>query len=167
MMSENQQVGFVYTVEVLDAQGNVMEAETIHNLMPIEGLQHVINTVLRGGTQVPQWYVGVYESAYTPVPGDVMSDFVAAAGECTAYAGATRRPYASGTPVGGATSNADSVAEFEFSATKTIYGGFISSASAKGSTSGVLLSAVRFGSPKNVDSSSTLRVTAGFTLSSL
>ena len=55
-------------------------------------------------------------------------------------------------------------AEFTSNADKTIYGGFMSSASAKGATSGVLSSIVRFSSPKTFSIDTVLRVSAGLTL---
>lgn len=167
MMNETQTVGFEYTVEVLDKDGNVTDREVVHNIMPLEGIHHVLNTVLKGGAQVAQWHIGLYETAYTPTPNDKMANFPSAAVEATEYEATTRLPFTPGNLADGSVDNSANAAEFKFTAAKLIYGGFISSSSAKGSTSGVLLSAVRFGSPKSVDSSSTLRVTAGFTMASL
>lgn len=168
MIESKQSVGFTYTVDVVDnATGEVLDREVIHNLMPTEGLDHVLGVVLKSATPRAHWYVGVYEGAYTPTPGDMMVDFPADAVECTAYTSATRLVFTPGTVMNGTVDNTAAVAEFAFNATKLIYGGFISSASAKGSGAGILLSAVRFGSPKQMDSSSTLRVTAGFTMASL
>ena len=167
MMNETQSVGFEYTIEVLDKDGNVTDREVVHNIMPIEGIHHVLNTVLKGGAQVAQWYIGLYESTYTPTPNDIMATFPTQSVETTEYVSATRMAFTPGALAAGSVDNSANSAEFDFTAAKMIYGGFISSSSAKGSTSGVLLSAVRFGSPKSVDSSSTLRVTAGFTMASL
>lgn len=167
MMNSNSQAGFTYLVEVIDADGQVTDSETIHNLMPVEGINHVLNTVLKGGSQVTSWFVGVFEGNYTPLTTDTMAAFPAASTESTAYAASTRPAFVGGTVAAGVLDNSASKAEFAFNATKTVYGGFISSASAKGGTSGVLLSAVRFAAPKSLDSSSTLRITAGFTMTSL
>ena len=166
-MNNEAAAGFTYLVEVVDAHGNVTDSETIHNLMPIEGLDHVLSTVLKSGAQVTQWFIGVYENLYSPTPNDTMALFPASAGESTAYVATTRPAFTAGTIATGSVDNSAAKAEFAFTGTKTIIGGFISSSSAKGSTSGVLLSAVRFGSAKSVDASSTLRITAGFTMASL
>lgn len=166
-MIEHSEAGFEYLIEVLDKDGNVVDSERVHNIVPLEGLHHIIGTVLKSGVQVSQWYVGLYEGAYSPTANDTAAGFPAAATECTAYSAATRAEYTPGAVAAGAVDNFDNRAEFAFTAVKTIQGGFISSSSAKGSTSGVLLSAVRFGSPKAVDASSTLRVTAGFTMASI
>lgn len=166
-MNEQLKAGFVYAVEVLDAAGDVVETSTDHNLMPAEGIAHTINTLLKGGAPVTAWYVGLFEGNYTPAPTDTAATLPAAATECTAFSEATRAALALGAISGGAVDNASSKAEFTFPVDKTIYGGFISSASAKGSTSGVLLSIVRFGSPKVLSAGSTLRITAGLALASL
>lgn len=166
-MNEQLKAGFTYAVDVLDRDGNVVESSVDCNLMPDEGVAHLINTVLKGGAPVAQWYVGLFEGNYTPSTTDTAATLPAAATECTAYSASTRAAFAPGALAGGAVDNGSSKAEFTFPADKTIYGGFISSASAKGSTSGVLISVVRFGSPKVLSAGSTLRVTAGFALASV
>jgi hypothetical protein len=47
--------------------------------------------------------------------------------------------------------NVASKAVFTFNAIKTIYGGFLSSASAKSATTGVLMAAARFSPSRNVE----------------
>ena len=165
-MNEQMKAGFEYLVEVIDKNGVVQDAEVIKNLMPVEGITHVLNTILKGGAAVATWYVGLYEGNYTPTTPDIAATFPALATESTAYDAATRVAFVPGAIAAGNVDNSASKAEFTMTADKTIYGGFISSASAKGSTSGVLLSAVRFGSPKSIEAGGVLRVTAGFTLAS-
>jgi len=166
-MNEPIKAGFTYLVEVVDKRtGQVRDAEVVKNLMPIEGIHHMINVSMKSGTQVATWYIGLYEGNYTPVSADTMATFPASATESVAYAETTRRAFVPGTVAAGAVDNAAAKAEFTINATKTVYGGFISSSSAKGGTSGVLLSAVRFGSPKSLGADDILRVTAGFTIAS-
>ena len=157
--------GFLYLVEVL-RNGIVVDRELVHNIMPTEGLNHVLNVVLKGSTQIGTWYLAPFEGNYTPIAGDTAAAFPAAATECTAYSESTRQQFVPGTVSAGALDNAASRAEFTFNATKTVYGGFMTGASAKGATTSVLLSAVKFSSPKSLDSGSVLRVTAGITLTS-
>ena len=166
-MNEKLGAGFTYEVEVIDKDGKVLDSETIHNLMPIEGINHMLNVTLKGTTPVTAWNVGVYEGAYTPVASDVMSTFPSVAVESTAYAGSTRGALSLGAVSAGAVNNFSATTDLAFNAGKTIYGGFISSSSGRGSTSGVLLSAVRFASPKVLDDTSTLRVKASFTMVSI
>jgi len=167
-MNEEIRPGFVWTFDVVDkVTGEVRETETVHNLMPVEGLNHMLATELKGGAQVTTWYVGVYEGAYTPISTDTMSTFPANAGESTAYASVTRPALTLGTVAAGAVDNFANTTDFAFNDTKTVYGGFVSSSSAKGGTSGFLLSAVRAASTKLLDNTSTLRVKVSFTMASI
>jgi hypothetical protein len=157
--------GFEYLVEVVK-DGRVVDSERVCNLMPSEGITYMLNTTFKGGAQVTGWYVGLYEGNYTPSSSDTAAALPALATECTAYAETARVQWVSGAVSSGTLDNVSSRAEFTFNATKTVYGGFITSSATKGSTSGVLSSVVRFASPKSLDSGSVLRVTAGFTLAS-
>lgn len=162
-MNEQMKTGFEYLVEVVNTRtGEVRESELVKNIMPMEGITHMQNVLLKGGAQITAWYIGLYEANYTPVSGDEMADFPTSASEFTGYVGGARKAFTAGTPLGGTVDNAGNEAEFTFTADATVYGGFISSASAHGSPSGVLLSAVRFGSPKSLSTDEMLRVTAGF-----
>jgi hypothetical protein len=165
-MNEQVKGGFEYLVEVVDRNGNVVDSEVVKNLMPTEGINHVLGVVLKGVAPVSSWFVGIYEGSYTPASTDTMATFPGAATECTAYDEATREAFVSGAITSGSLDNGASKAEFTMNAAKTIHGGFIGSSSSKGSTSGVLLSVVRFASPKVLDVGSILRVTAGFTMAS-
>jgi hypothetical protein len=155
--------GFLYTFEWL-RRGKVIDREVIHNLWPTEGVNHMLNAEFKGGPQATSWYVGLFEGNYTPTIADVASTFPALATECTTYAEATRVLWVPGTVAAGNLSNSASKAEFTSNANKTLYGGFLSSAAAKNSTSGVLGSIVRFSSPKSFEVDTVLRVTAGLTL---
>lgn len=187
-MNLNTQVkaGFVYDVEVLRrprwmprrlAKSERFRAltrpffkaeqrESIHNLMPTEGLNHMLSTQFAGGSQVATWYVGLFEGNYTPLAADTMATFPASATESSAYDESVRQTWTESTPASGATTNSASKAEFTMSATKTIYGAFISSSSVKAGTTGVLASAAKFSASKLVDDGDILRVTASITLTS-
>lgn len=155
--------GFEYLVEIVDRHtGIVRDSELVKNLMPMQGITHMQNGLLKGGSQVTNWFIGLYKGNYTPVSGDTMATFPVNASEFTGYAGGTRKAFVSGTPVNGIVDNVNNEAEFQFTEDETVYGGFISSSSGLGSISGVLLSAVKFGSPKALSTTEILRVTAGF-----
>lgn len=160
-------LGFEYLFEIVGQDGRVRDAWAQHNLMPTEGLNHMGGVTLKGVSQVANWFVGVYSGNYTPVAGDTAATFPASATESSAYSEATRVALVLGSFAGGTADNSASRAEFTASGTVTLYGGFVSSASAKGSTSGTLLSAVRFASPKALTAGEILRVTAGFTFVSV
>ena len=166
MLGALLRAGFVYDIEHWRA-GQLIGTERIHNLMPNEGVAHALGVLLKGVTQVPTWYIGLYEANYTPTLADTAATFPASASETTTYAETTRVVFNEGAVSGGTCDNSANKAEFTSNADKTIYGGFIASASGKGATSGVLLSAVKFASPKTFDTGDIIRVTAGFTLASV
>lgn len=159
-------LGFLYTVEHIRA-GCLLSVEDIHNIIPTEGLNHILSVVCNAGTQVPTWSVGIFEGNYTPVAGDTMALFVAAATECTTYDESARPTWVEAAPSAGSITNAASKAVFTINATKNVYGGFLSSGSAKSSVVGTLLSAARFSvTPKAVVAADILRITASLTLTS-
>jgi hypothetical protein len=164
-MNADTKMGFTYTIEVLK-DGVVVDTETVHNLMPTEGLNHVLSVALAAGAQAPTWYIGLFEANYTPVAGDTAATFPTSATETTTYVESTRVAFVPGAISGGTVTNSASRAEFTSNSNKTVYGAFLTSASGKGATSGVLLSAAKFSTSKTFDSGSVIRVTAGFTTSS-
>ncbi|RZL88829.1 MAG: hypothetical protein EOP82_21675 [Variovorax sp.] len=158
------EAGFVYKVRVRYLDGTCTPYEETHNLMPIESLNHMMGVTYKGVTQAPTWYIGLYEGNYTPVPTITAATIAAAATECTSYTPAQRVEFVEGAVANGAVDNSASPAEFTFTAAKTIYGGFICSASPHGAVTGVLGSAVKFASPKQVGIGDVLEVIAGNSL---
>lgn len=162
-MIDRTRVGFKYLVEVINA-GRVVDSFEVNNLMPTEGVNHLLGVAFKNGTQAASWYLGLFEGNYTPTVGDTAATFSATATETTAYAAATRMAWTPGAVASGVLDNSASRAEFVFTASKVVYGGFMTSAAAKGATNGALISVVRFPSPRTLDVDSILRVTAGITL---
>lgn len=156
-------IGFEYNVEHI-RRGKVIATEKVKNLVPTEGLNHILSTVFKAGTQLTSWYVGIFEGNYTPVLGLTAATVASASTESTAYTSATRVAWASGSVSAGTLDNSASKAEFIMNADKTIYGGFLISSNAKGGSAGVLGSAVRFATAKVLETDDTLRITAGLIL---
>jgi hypothetical protein len=140
-------------------EGEVIDSWREDNLVVNEGLDAVLNIMFHGTTQISTWYVGLFEGNYTPVAGVTAATITAASTECTAYDEATRQEYVEAAASGQSITNFASRATFTFNATKTIYGLFLVSASAKSATSGTLFSAARFGSSKAVVDDDQLLVT--------
>lgn len=158
--------GFTYTVETI-RNGAVIDRSVDCNLIPIEGLNHLTGVTLKGETQITSWYAGLFKGAYTPVPSDTAATFPTAATECTAYTG-DRKVLTLGAIASGAVDNSAVKAEFTGTTDgEVVTGGFVSSAVTKGATTGVLISAVRFSSPKTLNAGDVLRVTAAFNSVSL
>lgn len=158
-------IGGVFDYE-LRHLGNRDDAEfwSSHNLVVDQGLNHILDVVLHGSTQVTTWYVGLFEGNYVPVAGDTAATFPASATECTAYDEATRVAYNEAAAASKVTTNAANRAEFTINATKTIYGGFLSSVSTKAATTGTLLAADRGSAAKSVVDNDVLLVTYSLTL---
>lgn len=159
--------GFIWTFDSYDRCGRLIDSETQHNLLPDQGVNHWLGVLLKSVSQVPTWYIGLYSGDYIPQAGDTMSDFPVSATEISTYSGATRKPFVPGEISAGECNNFDSVAEFEFTSDVTVRGGFLASSSGKGASSGVLLSAVRFTSPKARETGEILKVRAAVGLISI
>lgn len=157
-------LGFVYHLECVSPAGEALWSERWENIIPNEGRDYILNAALNAGAQFGTWYIGVYEGNYTPQATDTMATFVASATEITAYSEAARPTLVDAPLEAGLFANTVTKAEFTFTSDKTVRGGFISSGSVKGGTTGVLLSAVLGSSPKTVGVGEILRVTAGLSL---
>ncbi len=164
-MNTHATFGFDWYLEIEHTDGRV-ERESVHNLLPDEGRDHIMGVAFKGAGQVTSWYLAIYEGNYTPVPGITAATFPSAATECTSYTSATRPLFNTAAVSGGQVTNSANRAEFTMTADKTIYGGVITSASAKGAATGVLTSAVRFSSPKVLETGAILRVVAANSLAS-
>jgi len=167
-MNDKLRVGFKYDIRVFRPDGTEDESQReigVHNLAPTEGLNHILDVVFKNGANFATWYIGLFSGNYTPVAGDTMATFPGAATEITAqYDESTRQEWVEGVIASGALDNVGTEAVFTFNADVTVRGGFMGSSSAKGATTGILISAVKFASPKAMTDGATLTVTAGFTL---
>lgn len=152
------EVGGRFLVEHWRA-GELLSQEDVSNLVVNEGLNHILNVEFHGDTQITTWYIGIFEGNYTPVAGLTAATVAAASTECTAYDEASRQEYVEAAASGQIITNVANKATFTINATKTIYGAFLASASAKSATTGVLFAASRFGTSKAVAAGDELLVT--------
>lgn len=133
-------------------------------MIPVEGLNYLWSAALKAGTQYPNLYVGLFKGDYTPQPGDTMATFPGLATEQILYSETARVPLLLGSVALGAVDNEDNVATFTgTTATEMATGGFISTSPTKGSTTGVLIAAVRFPSPLPLGVGNRVEITAPFT----
>jgi hypothetical protein len=160
---EKLNAGFIWKIKEYSPDGNVVGVEEVHNIIPVEGLDYILSAALKKGTQHDAFYVGLYEGNYTPVPGDTMASFPTSATELTAYTSATRPVLTLGDVGGGNVDNFDEVTVFTGTTNgKQAQGGFITTASAKGGTTGPLLSAVKFPTPRNLNNGGRIEVAVAF-----
>lgn len=159
-------VGGVFSGQLV-RNGEVIDEWHDHNLITNEGLNHILDTVLHGTAQVSTWYLGLFEGNYTPVATVTAATIAAASTECTAYNETTRQEYVEAAASAQSITNSAARATFTFNATKSIYGAFLVSASAKSATTGVLLSASRFSAAKAVANDDQLLLTYTANISSV
>lgn len=151
--------GLRYQVRHLDADGRELSHPMWgSNLVPTEGLNHMLDVTLHGAAQIPTWYLALFEGNYTPNFDVTAATFSQLATECTTYQGTSRLEYKEVAAVAGATSNAASLAVFTSTADRTIYGAALLSASGKGSSVGKILSCFRFPEPRNFATGNQLAV---------
>lgn len=150
--------GLEFDVVCIGADGREVWREHAENLVPIEGLNHMLGVVLKGVTPITTWYIGLFEGNATPQLSITAATLPGLLTECTTYAEPTRVEFVEGNVANGNTDNAANLAAFTSIADKTIYGAFVSGASTKGATSSVILSAFRFPSPKPFSTGSKLYV---------
>ena len=165
---ELSKVGFSYTVELIGRDGKVKSAETVHNLIPTAALNYLLDTSFRGGSAFSTWYLSLYTANRTPVAADTMATLMADCSEDTVY---TTTGNARQTITFSAAADGEllvpSANVFEFASAATIRGGFISSSGTRGSTAGLLMSAVLFSVPKTPAAGESLRVPVGFSFYSV
>lgn len=148
--------------------GKVIDEFDFPNIVVNEGLNYVLGSALTGATPITTWYLAPFEGNYVPVATDTAASIVANSTENTTYTSATRVTW-TGVTTAQTSTNSASVATFTFNnaTTKTIYGAFMASSSAKSSTSGKLLAAAQFSSPKTVENTDQILLTYTFTASSV
>lgn len=114
------------------------------NILPTEGLNHLLSVLVGGGTQVNPWYVALFSQNVTPQATLTAATYASAMTEFVGYNEATRVTFVEGAVAAGSVSNTASRAEFTINATATIYGGALLSAQAKSATTGTILSCAKF-----------------------
>ncbi len=139
--------------------GELIGVDDTHNIVVDEGLSHTLSVVIAGGTQITAWYLGIYESNYTPLAADTAATISANAIESTAYSELTRPAFTPGAVVSNSIDNSASRAVFTINAARTMYGVFLISESTKQSTLGTLMSAALFTNARSVIAGDQLFVT--------
>lgn len=157
-MYEQCKSGFTYTVEALDKDGNLLEREHVHNVMPKEILNYVVSASFKQGPQFGQWFAGLFSGNYTPTGNEQMNTFSSMAQEFTGYEGAGRPAITFGQAVDGRVDNTAAPIELTFTQDVEVRGGFVTNGSGKGSNSGLCASVVRFASPKRPGVGGVLRI---------
>jgi len=148
-------IGGTFEVVCFDKDGNEKWREVAHNLVTNVGLNHLLDVLLHGETQVSPWYVGL-KNAGTVAAGDTLASH-AGWTENSNYTG-NRQEYVEAAASSQSVTNSANKASFSIDTdSQTIAGAFL--ASAASGTTGTLLCAADFSSSKSCDNGDTLEVT--------
>lgn len=156
-------IGGYWNVVCKDKNGKIKWTEHVHNLVTNEGLNHILDVVLHGATQITTWYVVPFNTNTTILA----THTYASPGftESSNYDESTRQEYDEAAASSQSITNSASKATITCSATETLYGcalvGGGSAASTKGDTAGggTLLCAVQFSSSRSVEDDDSLDIT--------
>jgi hypothetical protein len=130
-----------------------------HNMVFEAGINHMLDVVFHGGSQVSPWYLGLVSDDPTFAAADTMTSHSGWA-ENTAYTG-NRKEYVENAPSNKAIDNAGSEAVFAIDDTTVIAGAFLCSG-ATGTSCILLCGAVFDQRDRAVVSGDTLNVTYNF-----
>ena len=155
-MGSSFKIGGVFTVDCYGPDGNLKWTDTAKNLVTNVGLNHILDVVLHGSTQVTIWYVGLKNTG-TPAAADTSASHGTWT-ENTNYTG-NRQEYVEAAASSQSVTNSANKASFSITAdSQTISGAFLDSGAT--GTSGTLLCVADFtGGDKSCDSGDTLEVT--------
>lgn len=155
MVKSSARVGGFFDVVCFRPDGSIKWRELAHNLITNEGLDHILDVVLHGESQVATWYVGLKNTG-SVAAGDTLASHSGWA-ENTNYTG-DRKAYVEAAASSQSITNSANKASFAIDTdSQTIDGAFICSAAS--GTSGILLCAADFSSAKSADDGDTLEVT--------
>ena len=158
-MKENSSFKGKYIASIT-RNGEVIDSWEVDNIVPNEGLNHILDVAFSNGSPTTAFFVGLFKNNYTPVAGDTMATFPATANESTTdFSQATRPAWVEAGAASQSITNSASPASFTFTAPSTvIQGAFLSTSSVKGGTSGLLMSAARFASSRTLLAGDTLNI---------
>lgn len=147
--------------------------DPIPNILPTEGLNHILDVVMGAQAKSSTWYVGIFDANVTPAAAHTASAQLGAAGTYGECQDAeydlplTNRPeYIDVAAAAGVMTNAASKAQFTILAANTIYGAIMTDTQPKTDTSGDLLAAKKFTNSRAVVDNDELYVTYQVTATS-
>lgn len=144
--------------------GKEIWSETFGNVVTTEGKIEVLDQTLGGGTGA-SWFMGLISSNVAPVVGDTAASHVGWGEHTTGWTGApTRKTCVFGSAAASGTNGQIAITQLQWAitATITVYGAFIQSAST--GTGGLLYSAGLFGQARQVVNTDTLQIDGTWTI---
>lgn len=134
------------------------------NLLPAEGILDCLGTWLGVTTKKAGWYIGLYADAINPQSGWTAATITSVANEIVStahgYDGANRPTFTPNSPAAGTIDNIGQEAAFAIATSNELIveGAFLVSEQARGSTGGVLASAVRYDNSRKLQDTDDYRV---------
>lgn len=163
-MSEHLNIGgFRYRFRLLNADDSVADDFEADNLVPQDGLSFLLLAPFGDSAPISTFYCGLWRANVIPSSALKATDIPSNLQEFVGYSEATRPLWERAHDGVGTLDNADAVAEFNFTADATLYGSLLVSNPTKGGNSGLLLSCVRFPSPRPVVAGQKGQLIAGIT----
>jgi len=161
-------IGFRYGAQVLDKNGNPTGPMIFKdNLVPEVARNLILELLVKSASGYATWYLGLTENDYDPLDADTMADYPTNAGENTDYDDSTRQAVTFGTVDDGAVDNSGDLNIVDFTSTgASIRGAFLSSNATREGLTGILMSAVKFGSVQAIPAGGALRVPISLTITS-
>jgi hypothetical protein len=138
----------VYHVTAPDGLGT----QECPNLWTTEGINYLLSAAIGNGTRYTAFYLAPFSGNVTLVDTLTAATFASTVTELTTqYSQATRVEFVESVPASKATNNTSNPAVFTTAAdTISVWGCGLLSTSTKGSTSGVLLTAVKYGTVRSL-----------------
>ena len=142
------------------------------NIVTDEGILHLLNVGFHGDAATATWYLSLYGANYTPVAGLTAASYPATASEITSavegYTEATRVAFVEAAAAANAVTNNASKASFTIATASSlsVNGAALHSASAKGATTGVLVSATKFSATRTLFNADVFTLAYTMTLTS-
>lgn len=161
---EGVQTHGFYTVDCVDAQGNLKWSDTIKNLVVTAGKDFMLTQTFTGAGYTAAWFLALVDGASSPTynAADTMASHVGWS-EFATYSNATRPAPSFNAASAGAI--ATTPTSFSINGTGTVAGAFLTTNNVVSGTTGTLFSAGNFtGGSRSVASGDTLNVTYTLTL---
>ena len=163
-MSENLNVGgFHYRFRVLNPDGSIDCDIEADNLIPQDGLSFLLLSPFGDSAPISTFYCGLWRGNVVPTASLKATDIPSNLQEFVGYSQATRPIWTRLHDGVGTIDNAANLAEFTVTADATLHGALLVSDPTKGGNSGLLLSCVRFPTPKPVTAGQKCQLIAGIT----
>ncbi len=112
-------ISTIWDIEIVRA-GKILNSWRQRNVLTDQGLNHVLNAVFHGGTQITQWYMVLFNNDFTPLVTNTYA--IPGYTESTGYSEPTRPPWVEGPASDGIITNTLNRSEFTMSVAETVYG---------------------------------------------